>query len=163
MAQRNKNLTYHISAKSLLLPEMASIFTKIINRDMSGYIVAEDLDCIAFLDIYPLAVGHTLVVPKKEIDYLFDLNDTAFTGLMLFAKKVAIGVQKVVPCLRVGMAVVGLEVPHAHIHLVPLSGPYDIDFKKPKLQQHQSALSNMAQQLQTAIAEAYFPHHHTEK
>jgi len=142
---------------------MASIFTKIINREIPGYIVAEDLDCIAFLDIYPLAVGHTLVVPKKEIDCLFDLSDTAFTGLMLFAKKVAIGIQQVVPCLRVGMAVVGLEVPHAHIHLVPLNGPYDIDFKKQKLQQHQSVLSNMAQRLQTAIAEAYLLHHHTEK
>ncbi len=132
---------------------MASIFTKIINGDIPGYIVAEESDCIAFLDIHPLAVGHTLVVPKKEIDYLFDLNDAVFTRLMLFTKKVAIGMQKVVPCLRIGMAVVGLEVPHAHIHLVPLNDLYDIDFKKPKLQQCPSALSNMSRQLQTAIAD----------
>lgn len=132
---------------------MASIFTKIINGDIPGYIVAEESDCIAFLDIYPLAVGHTLVVPKKEIDYFFDLNDAAFTRLMLFTKKVAIGMQKVVPCLRIGMAVVGLEVPHAHIHLVPLNDLSDIDFKKPKLQQRPAALSNMSRQLQTAIAD----------
>jgi histidine triad (HIT) family protein len=132
---------------------MASIFTKIINRDIPGYIVAETSDYIAFLDIHPLAVGHTLVVPKKEIDYLFDLDDTVFTGLMAFTKKVAIGIQKIVPCLRIGMAVVGLEVPHAHIHLVPLNDLYDIDFKKPKLQQSQTALSNLTHQLQAAIAD----------
>ncbi len=132
---------------------MKSIFTKIINRDISSYIIAEESDYIAFLDIHPLAVGHTLVVPKKEIDYLFDLDDTVLTGLMVFTKRVAIGIQQVVPCLRVGMAVVGLEVPHAHIHLIPLNDPYDIDFKKPKLQQSQVVLSNMANQLQAAIAD----------
>jgi histidine triad (HIT) family protein len=132
---------------------MASIFTKIINRDIPGYIVAETPDYIAFLDIHPLAVGHTLVVPKKEIDYLFDLDDTVFTGLMAFTKKVAIGMQKIVPCLRIGMAVVGLEVPHAHIHLVPLNDLYDIDFKKPKLQQSQATMSNLMHQLQAAIAD----------
>ncbi|HAN49996.1 MAG TPA: HIT family protein [Amoebophilaceae bacterium] len=132
---------------------MASIFTQIINRDIPGYIIAEESDYIAFLDIHPLAVGHTLVVPKKEIDYLFDLDDTVFTGLMVFTKKVAIGMQQVVPCLRVGMAVVGLEVPHAHIHLIPLNDLYDIDFKKPKLQQSQAVLSSMANQLHAAVAD----------
>lgn len=132
---------------------MESIFTKIINRDIPSYIVAEESDYIAFLDIHPLAVGHTLVVPKKEIDYLFDLDDTVLTGLMVFTKRVAIGIQQVVPCLRVGMAVVGLEVPHAHIHLIPLNDLYDIDFKKPKLQQSQVMLSNVANQLQAAIAD----------
>jgi histidine triad (HIT) family protein len=132
---------------------MESIFTKIINRDIQSYIVAEESDYIAFLDIHPLAVGHTLVVPKKEIDYLFDLDDTVLTGLMVFTKRVAIGIRQVVPCLRVGMAVVGLEVPHAHIHLIPLNDLYDIDFKKPKLQQSQVMLSNMANQLQAAIAD----------
>ena len=132
---------------------MASIFTQIINRDIPGYIIAEELNHIAFLDIHPLAVGHTLVVPKKEVDCLFDVDDAAFAGLMIFAKKVALGIQKVVPCLRVGMAVVGLEVPHAHIHLIPLNGPYDIDFKRPKLQQHPSSFSKMTYQLQAAIAE----------
>jgi histidine triad (HIT) family protein len=136
---------------------MASIFTKIINRDVSGYIIAETLDYIAFLDIHPLVLGHTLVVPKTEVDYLFDLDDTVFTGLMGFAKRVAIGMHKVIPCLRVGMAVVGLEVPHAHIHLVPLNDLYDIDFKKPKLQQSHAALSSMARQLQTAIANPPLP------
>jgi histidine triad (HIT) family protein len=133
---------------------MASIFTQIINRDIPGYIVAEESNHIAFLDIHPLAVGHTLVVPKKEVDCLFDLDDTAFSGLMIFVKKVALGIQKVVPCLRVGMAVVGLEVSHAHIHLIPLNDPYDIDFKRPKLQQRPSAFSKMTHQLQAAIAEA---------
>ena len=132
---------------------MESIFTKIINRDIQSYIVAEESDYIAFLDIHPLAVGHTLVVPKKEIDYLFDLDDTVLTGLMVFTKRVAIGIRQVVPCLRVGMAVVGLEVPHAHIHLIPLNDLYDIDFKKPKLQQSQVMLSNMVNQLQAAIAD----------
>ena len=141
---------------------MASIFTKIIDGDIPGYIVAEESDYIAFLDICPLTTGHTLVVPKKEIDYLFDLNDTAFTELMLFAKKVAVGMQQVVPCLRVGMAVVGLEVPHAHIHLVPLNDQYDIDFKKTRLQQNQSVLNNMAQKLQTAIGITSFLRHRTE-
>ena len=131
---------------------MASIFTKIINKEIPSYVVAEASDHIAFLDMHPLAVGHTLVVPNKEVAYLFDLNDAVFTELMLFAKRVAVGMQKVVPCLRVGMAVVGLEIPHAHIHLVPLNGLYDIDFKKPKLYQSQSALSGMAKQLKTAIA-----------
>jgi histidine triad (HIT) family protein len=141
---------------------MPSIFTKIINGDVPGYIVAEESDCIAFLDTYPLAAGHTLVVPKKEVDYFFDLNDATFTQLMLFAKRVAIGMQKAIPCLRIGMAVVGLEVPHAHIHLVPLNDLDDIDFKKPKLQQSQSALDDMAQRLQTAIGEApHFSRHRT--
>jgi histidine triad (HIT) family protein len=137
--------------------QMASIFTKIINRDVPGYIVAETLDYISFLDIHPLVVGHTLVVPKTEVDYLFDMDDTAFTGLMVFAKSVAIGMHKVIPCLRVGMAVVGLEVPHAHIHLVPLNDLYDIDFKKPKLQQSHAALSSMAKRLQIVIANTTFP------
>lgn len=130
---------------------MPSLFTQIINRDLSGHIVAEDVDYMAFLDIHPLAKGHTLVVPKREVDYVFDLDDTGLAGLMLFAKQVAKGIQKIVPCLRVGMAVVGLEVPHAHIHLVPLNGPYDIDFKRPKLQLSQEELGKMAQQLRTAI------------
>ena len=130
---------------------MPSLFTQIINRALPGYIVAEKADYMAFLDIHPLAVGHTLVVPKKEVDYLFDLEDTALAGLMLFAKRVAIGIQKVVPCLRVGMAVVGLEVPHAHIHLVPLNDPYAIDFKKPKLTLSQAELSKLANQLRAAI------------
>ena len=128
---------------------MSSLFTQIINRDMPGHIVAEEADYMAFLDIHPLAKGHTLVVPKREVDYLFDLDDTMLAGLMLFAKQVAKGIQQVIPCLRVGMAVVGLEIPHAHIHLVPLNSLHDIDFKKPKLQLSQEELGKLANQLHT--------------
>ena len=130
---------------------MPSLFTQIINRELPGHIVAEEADYMAFLDIHPLAMGHTLVVPKKEVDYLFDLDDTALTGLMLFAKRVAKGIPEVVPCLRVGMAVVGLEVPHAHIHLVPLNDLHDLDFKKPKLKLSHAKLDALAQQLRAVI------------
>jgi histidine triad (HIT) family protein len=112
---------------------MATIFTKIVKGEIPCYKVAETEKFLAFLDINPLAVGHTLVIPKKEIDYLFDIEDTMYQELFLFAKKVALAVENVIPCQRIGIAVVGLEVPHAHIHLVPLQTVYDIDFKKPKL------------------------------
>lgn len=130
---------------------MASIFTQIIHRKVPGYIVAETKDHIAFLDIQPLVMGHTLAVPKKEIDYLFDMNDTSIASLMVFTKKVAIGIQQVCPCLRVGMAVVGLEVPHVHVHLVPLNHSEDIDFKRPKLQLSPASLHRVAKQIQQAI------------
>lgn len=112
---------------------MASIFTKIINREIPAHIVAEDEHHIAFLDINPLVMGHTLVVPKKEIDYIFNLADNELSDLHLFAKKVAIAIGKAVPCLRVGVAVIGLEVPHTHVHLVPLNKMDDINFSRPKL------------------------------
>ena len=112
---------------------MASIFTKIIRREIPAYIVAEDNKHIAILDINPLVKGHTLVIPKQEIDYLFDIDDASYAELNLFAKKVAKSIESVIPCLRIGIAVVGLEVPHAHIHLVPLNNMGDIDFSKPKL------------------------------
>ena len=112
---------------------MSSIFTKIINREIPGYIVAENEDAIAFLDINPLNEGHTLVVPKKEVDKLFDLGEDTYLKLQSFAYKVAQAIEKTIPCLRVGVAVVGLEVPHAHIHLIPLHGMHDIDFGRPKL------------------------------
>src|SRR5690554_2942131 len=99
---------------------MASLFTKIINREIPGHIVAEDEDFIAFLDIMPLVKGHLLVVPKVEVDYIFDLEDNIYMGLHLFAKKVALGLKKAIPCTRIGTAVIGLEVPHVHIHLVPM-------------------------------------------
>ena len=130
---------------------MSSTFTKIINKDIPGYVIAEEPGHIAFLDIHPVAIGHTLVVPKEEVNYLFDLDNTAFTELMIFAKKIALGIQKVVPCLRIGMAVVGLEVPHAHIHLIPLNNLHDMDFKKPKLQPSPARLSKLAKQLQATI------------
>lgn len=130
---------------------MPSLFTRIINRDLPAYIVAETERYIAFLDIQPLAKGHTLIVPKKEVDELFDLDDETLAGLILFAKQVRKGIQKVIPCLRVGMAVVGLEVPHAHLHLVPLNGLYDIDFQKPKLQFSPAELGEIAEQLRVAM------------
>ncbi len=112
---------------------MASIFTKIINREIPAYIVAEDNNFIAFLDINPLTEGHTLVVPKREEDYVFDLPDQDVAGLFVFAKRVAQSIERVVPCKRIGLSVIGLEVPHAHIHLVPLHSTNDINFSKPKL------------------------------
>lgn len=112
---------------------MASIFTKIINGELPAYKVAEDENHLAFLDINPLEKGHTLVIPKKEIDYLFDLNDEDYLALQLFTKKVAQAMDKVFDANRIGVAVIGLEVPHAHIHLVPINGVGDINFSKPKL------------------------------
>lgn len=112
---------------------MASIFTKIINGDIPSYKIYEDENYFAFLDISPLAKGHTLVVPKQEVDYIFDLSDETYQGLMQVSKKIAIAIQAAVPCKRIGIAVVGLEVPHAHVHLIPLhSGA--INFNDPKLQ-----------------------------
>ncbi len=113
---------------------MATIFSRIINGDIPSYKIAEDENYYAFLDINPLAKGHTLVVPKKEVDYIFDLDDNTLAGLHVFSKKIAKAIDKVIDCKRVGIAVIGLEVPHAHIHLVPLNGGNDIDFAKPKLQ-----------------------------
>lgn len=112
---------------------MTSIFSKIVNGDIPAYKVAEDDRFLAFLDINPLAEGHTLVIPKQEVDYLFDLDDKLYADYFVFAKKVAVAIKKVVPCEKVGIAVVGLEVAHAHIHLIPINTIYDIDFKKPKL------------------------------
>ncbi|MBK6483831.1 MAG: HIT family protein [Chitinophagales bacterium] len=112
---------------------MTSIFTKIINREIPAYIVAETEEYIAFLDVFPLAEGHVLVVPKKETDYLFDLDDTHLSGIFVFAKSVAQALKKVVTCKRIGVAVIGLEVPHAHIHLIPLQSVDDINFSRPKL------------------------------
>lgn len=112
---------------------MASIFTKIINREIRGYILAEDDDFIAFLDINPLVEGHCLVVPKQEVDYVFDMDDQSLAAMHIFAKKVALAIKKAIPCLRVGVAVVGLEVSHTHVHLVPLNSMNDINFTQPKL------------------------------
>lgn len=112
---------------------MASIFTKIINGELPSYKIAEDDKCYAFLDISPLAEGHTLVVPKQEVDYIFDIDNELYTHLHLFAKKVAKAIKQAVPCEKVGMAVIGLDVRHAHIHLVPLKAVGDLNFAKEKL------------------------------
>jgi histidine triad (HIT) family protein len=112
---------------------MASIFSKIVAGEIPSYKIAEDDRFFAFLDINPLTKGHALVIPKVEVDYIFELDDKTLADLFLFAKRVAIAIEKVVPCKRVGIAVVGLEVPHAHVHLVPLSGEGDINFKKERV------------------------------
>ena len=112
---------------------MATIFTKIVNGEIPSYKVAEDDRFYAFLDINPLVKGHILVIPKKETDYIFDIADEDFRDLFLFAKKIAVALKKVIPCEKVGMAVIGLEVLHAHIHLVPLQTMDDINFGRPKL------------------------------
>jgi len=112
---------------------MPSIFTKIVNGEIPCYKVAETDNCLAFLDIQPLAKGHTLVMPKKEIDYIFDIEDSLLTEMHLFSKKVAKAIEKAIPCKRIGIAVIGLEVPHAHIHLVPLNSVSDINFSRAKL------------------------------
>jgi histidine triad (HIT) family protein len=112
---------------------MPSIFTKIINREIPSYTVAEDDRFIAFLDINPLSKGHTLVVPKKEVDYFFDVDDDSLSALMVFSKRVAGAIRKATKCNRVGVAVIGFEIPHAHLHLVPMNGMGDINFANPKL------------------------------
>jgi histidine triad (HIT) family protein len=126
---------------------MASIFSKIVSGDIPSYKVAENDRFLAFLDINPLAKGHTLVIPKKETDYIFDLDDKEYQELFLFAKKVALAIDKTVQCERVGIAVIGLEVAHAHIHLVPINGIYDIDFSKPKLKLSQEEFQMIADKI----------------
>ncbi|MCE7993098.1 MAG: HIT family protein [Roseivirga sp.] len=127
---------------------MPSIFTRIINREIPGHIVAEDDHNIAFLDINPLNEGHTLVVPKQEVDRLFELDEGTYLKLQAFAHKVARAIEAAVPCLRVGVAVIGLEVPHAHIHLIPLHGMHDIDFSRPKLKLSQEEFGEISERIQ---------------
>ncbi len=112
---------------------MATIFTRIVNGEIPCYKIAESDNCLAFLDIQPLVKGHTLVIPKKEVDYIFNLDDAIFKELHLFSKKIALAIGKAVPCKRVGVAVIGLEVPHSHIHLIPINNVSDINFARPKL------------------------------
>ena len=113
---------------------MATIFSRIVGGEIPSYKIAEDENFFAFLDIFPVAKGHILVIPKKEIDYIFDMDDVMYEGILVFAKKIAIALKKAIPCEKVGVAVIGLEVLHAHIHLIPLNSMSDIDFSKPKLQ-----------------------------
>ncbi len=127
---------------------MATIFTKIIKGEIPSYKVAENDKFYAFLDINPLAKGHTLVVPKQEVDYIFDLEPEILSEMMVFAQKIAKGIDKISACKRVGIAVVGLEVPHAHIHLIPISGGNDIDFSKPKLSLTPEEMSETAKKIQ---------------
>jgi histidine triad (HIT) family protein len=130
---------------------MSSIFTKIVQGDIPSYKVAETDNCYAFLDINPLAEGHVLVIPKEEVDYLFDVEDDLYTDLMLFSKKVAKAIKKVIPCERIGVAVIGLEVPHAHVHLVPINNVHDIDFSRPKLAFSEAELEATAEKINAAF------------
>jgi len=124
---------------------MASIFSKIVAGDIPSYKVAEDSNYYAFLDINPLAEGHTLVIPKKEVDYIFDLEESDYSGLWAFAAKVAKAQKAAIPCKRIGVAVLGMEVPHAHIHLVPLQTEGDLDFRKPKKELTPERFAEVAQ------------------
>jgi len=132
---------------------MESIFTRIISGEIPSYKIAEDDHYYAFLDINPLAEGHTLVIPKKETDYIFDIEDEEYKGLFLFAKKVAGAMRKVIPCERIGIAVIGLEIKHAHIHLVPIKTVYDIDFRKPKLSFTPEEFNAIAARITVALEE----------
>lgn len=130
---------------------MASIFTKIIQGEIPSYKIAEDENYYAFLDINPLAKGHTLIVPKKETDYLFDLDDDLLAGMSVFSKKVALAIENVIPCARIGIAVLGLEVPHAHIHLIPINSETDISFSKPKLKLSDEEFREIAEKIRKAL------------
>lgn len=129
---------------------MASIFTKIINGEIPCHKIAETEDFFAFLDVFPCAPGHTLVVPKKEVDYLFDLSDELYTGLMAFAKSLEPAIRNAVPCKRVGVAVIGLEVPHAHVHLIPMNSMNDMNFNS-KIKISQEELAEIAERIKGGL------------
>lgn len=130
---------------------MATIFTKIVNGEIPCYKVAEDENFLAFLDINPLAEGHTLVIPKKEVDYIFDLDADLYANLFLFARKVAKAIDKVIPSKKIGIAVIGLEVPHVHIHLVPQKEIDTLNFKNPKLSFTPEEFKNIAEKIRKAL------------
>jgi histidine triad (HIT) family protein len=130
---------------------MTSIFSKIIAREIPGNIIAENDHFCAFLDIMPLVTGHVLVVPKKETDYIFDIDDRSLADMMVFAKHVAIAIKAAIPCKRIGIAVIGLEVPHAHIHLVPMQTVNDINFTQPKLRPSAAELEETAAAIRSKI------------
>lgn len=129
---------------------MASIFSRIVNGEIPCHKVAEDDRYLAFLDIDPVRAGHTLVVPKVEVDQLFDLDDETLSGMLPFAKQVAHRIKAVVPCKRIGLTVIGLEVPHAHIHLIPIDGMHDMEFSRPKVKMSPDELAALAARIRTA-------------
>jgi histidine triad (HIT) family protein len=131
---------------------MATLFTRIIKGEIPCYKIAEDEKYFAFLDINPLAKGHTLVVPKEETDYLFDVSDDSLAGMAVFAKKIALAIGKSVSCKRVGVAVLGLEVPHAHIHLIPVNSLNDINFARPKLKLTPEEFEAVAEKIRAALS-----------
>ena len=131
---------------------MATLFTRIIKGEIPCYKIAEDEKYFAFLDIHPLAKGHTLVVPREETDYLFDVSDDSLAGMAVFAKKIALAIGKSVPCKRVGIAVLGLEIPHAHIHLIPVNNLDDINFARPKLKLTPEEFEAVAEKIRAALS-----------
>jgi histidine triad (HIT) family protein len=130
---------------------MATIFTRIVQGEIPCYKIAEDENYFAFLDINPLAKGHTLVIPKQETDYYFDLGDEMLAGLHIFAKKVARAIDEMMDCKRVGIVVLGLEVPHAHIHLIPINSLYDIEFSRTKLKLSPTEFEDIALRIRSAL------------
>lgn len=130
---------------------MASIFSRIVSGEIPCHKIAETDDFLAFLDVMPLAQGHVLVIPKKEVDYIFDMETDAYAGLWTFARQVAKSLKMAIPCKRIGIAVIGLEVPHAHIHLVPMNEVGDINFTRPKLKPTQEELAETAEKIRTYI------------
>lgn len=130
---------------------MASIFSKIVSGEIPAHVVAETIDFMAFLDVNPLTMGHVLVIPKKEIDYLFDMDEESYFGLTLFAKIVAQGLKKAFPCVKVGMAVIGLEVPHVHIHLIPMNMVSDMNFSREKLNPTEEELEEAAAKIKAHL------------
>ena len=130
---------------------MESIFSKIVAGEIPAHKVAETLEYLAFLDINPLTEGHLLVIPKKEVDYLFDLDSETYVGLMMFAQIVAMGLKKAIPCERIGLTVIGLEVPHAHIHLIPMNTMDDMNFSRPKLKLSEERLTEIAEAIREQL------------
>ena len=130
---------------------MSTIFSKIVNGEIPAYKIAEDENYLAFLDVFPLKPGHALVIPKLENDYIFDLDDTQLSGLMVFAKKVAKGIRKVIPCKRIGVAVIGLEVPQTHIHLIPMEHVGDMNFANPKTKIAPEEMQIIAEKIRAQI------------
>lgn len=128
-----------------------SIFTKIVKGEIPCYKILEDEKYLAFLDVFPLVAGHILVIPKKETDYIFDIEDTELAGMILFAKKVAKAQKAAIPCKRIGVSVIGLEVPHAHIHLVPMNTANDVNFTQPKLQLSSEKMSEIAEKIRAEL------------
>lgn len=132
---------------------MSTIFSKIVSGELPAYKVAESNDYLAFLDVRPLTKGHVLVIPKEETDYIFDIGDDSYMSMWMFAKIVAQGIKRAIPCIRVGVAVVGLEVAHAHIHLVPINQISDLNFENPKLSFSEDEMSESAEQIREAISQ----------
>lgn len=130
---------------------MSTIFSKIVSGEIPAYKIHEDENFLAFLDVFPLVKGHTLVIPKKETDYIFDIEDQELSDMMVFAKKVALAIGQTIPCIKVGVSVIGLEVPHAHIHLIPMQAVNDMNFSKPKQQFSKEEMTEVAEAIKSNL------------